>query len=273
MKNRYLLFALSALSTAVYAQNTGINTQNPKALLEIQNNLDPTIPNGLIAPKISGVELRSKDPLYGTEQDGIMVHVIHPLAEPNKGKTEGITEPGYYYYGAVEQKWFKLDNYIDRGNKKTIVQITRAASQQMTSIHGTDVKWVNIVQGDDVDEEDVTLEGADKTIIALAAGKSYKIIGAISVGLASLPGMLKSQFVLAEPISGTAKIYFSTPGTVESSKLNTPKGAGVYPVCYVYTGDLGLKLKLVARSNISGVTVGLGPIGVDEGTFLTIQEL
>lgn len=273
MKNRFLFPAILLSTVGVYAQKTGINTQNPIALLQIQNNLDPTIPNGLIAPKISGLELRNKDQLYGTKQDGIMVNVTEPLPAPNKGKTEAITEKGYYYYGAVEQKWIRLDNYLDRGNTKTIVQITRGTHQQMVTIHGSDVSWVNIVQGDDVDDQDVKLEGANQTIIALAPGKSYKITATVSVGLASIPGMLKSQFVLAKPLTGTAKMYFSSPGTVESNKLDIPKGAGVYPVCYVYTGDLGIKLKLVAKSDVSGITVGLGPVGADEGTYLLIQEL
>ncbi|WP_430614898.1 hypothetical protein [Flavobacterium sp. JP2137] len=268
---KYLYIGVMFVTFGAFAQKTGINTREPKVSLEIRDNLDPAIPNGLIIPKISGVELQSKDALYGGDQNGIMVAVVAPLASPNTGKTEAVTESGYFYYDALDFKWRKLDRYIDVAAEKIIAQLNRSAVQQLISTTGTAVSW-NDISGTHAGE-DIKLSGVNKTVIELAPGKSYKIMGMTGIGSQSSVSVLKTKFELAEPITGTAKIYFSMAGTVESTSLDVFKGAGTYPICYVYSGDQGLKLKMQATALNPNTYIAGGPMGQNEGTFVSIQEL
>lgn len=95
------LFALGILGfTTAYAQTTekrvGINTENPKATLQIVG--DPTVAthfDGIIAPRITGDQLKAKN--YGTEQTGALVYVSTAATTP-EGQTINVKSAGYYYF-------------------------------------------------------------------------------------------------------------------------------------------------------------------------------
>lgn len=95
------LFALGILGfTTAYAQTTekrvGINTENPKATLQIVG--DPTVAthfDGIIAPHITGDQLKAKN--YGTEQTGALVYVSTAATTP-EGQTINVKSAGYYYF-------------------------------------------------------------------------------------------------------------------------------------------------------------------------------
>lgn len=273
MKQIYVVIILFSLNG--YSQKVGVNTQQPKVALEIANNLDPSIPNGLIVPHITGVELREKDPLYTDAHDGIMVFVVNPLAAVKpREKTEAVTEQGYYYYDAIAEKWKKLDRYTNMVAEKTIAQVNRPLGQQQVFNSGTAVSWHDISTSSTF-SDDVSLEGNDQSILVLAPGKSFKISAIVGIGTSSSPTYLKTRFVLAEDPTGNAVMYLSCPGTVQSSSLNTVRGTGTYPICYVYSGEHGIKLILEAKGPDNHTTTYIAgkPIGRYEGTFLSIQEL
>lgn len=273
MRNIYLVILL--FSVGGYSQKTGVNTKEPKVVLEIADNTDSTIPNGLKVPQITGVELREKDELYTANHDGIMVFVIKPIGTAGLSrKTEAVTEQGYYYYNGIEEKWEKLDRYTNIVAEKVIAQVNRPLGQQRVLSSGTAVSWNDISTASRF-HNDVSLEGSNQSILVLGPGKSYKISAIVGVGTSSSPTYLKTQFKLAEVPSGSAKIYLSSPGTVQSSSVNTAKGAGTYPVCYVYSGQHGIKLILEAKGPVDNTTTYIAgkPVGQYEGTLLSIQEL
>lgn len=257
-----------------YAQKVGVNTTAPKVALEITNNSDAAVPNGLIIPSITGRELKDKDPLYTVAHDGIMVFVKDPLSRPDFGsKTEAVTEQGYYYYDALMKKWKKLDRYTNVVAEKTIAQVNRSTQQQQVYSSGTAVSW-NDISTTAYSTNDISLSGPDKSIINIGPGKSFKLTAVVGVGVSSAATYLKTEFKLAEPLRGNAKLYLSTPGTVESSSLTTAKGSGTYPVCFLYSGEYGVKLILEAKGPVNGVRTFVGgKPGQQEGTFLSIQEL
>lgn len=97
------LFALGILGfTTAYAQTTekrvGINTENPKATLQIVGA--PTVAthfDGIIAPRITGDQLKAKN--YGADQTGALVYITTPASASNQtGQTINVKNAGYYYF-------------------------------------------------------------------------------------------------------------------------------------------------------------------------------
>lgn len=90
-----IFLPLLLISAGMYAQ-VGINQETPKATLDVVGK--PTETNhldGIIAPRITGTQLRAKT--YTTEQTGAFVYVTEADAAP-AGQTINVTNSGYYYF-------------------------------------------------------------------------------------------------------------------------------------------------------------------------------
>lgn len=105
----FLLIALAVVNTAgVFSQVTiGSNTV-PEATLELVGKVDAaTVPDGVIAPRLTGDQLAAKNDAYSDEQNSAIVYVTKAATTPS-GKTVNITAPGFYYYDAVLKRWMRF---------------------------------------------------------------------------------------------------------------------------------------------------------------------
>ncbi|MGG5209549.1 hypothetical protein ACQWU4_11425 [Chryseobacterium sp. MIQD13] len=92
------LFLIGILSFTFSNAQVGINTGVPKATLDITGlPSDNTKTDGLIAPRITGNELKAKDALYASGQTGAIIYATAP-ASPITPKTVNVTTAGYYYF-------------------------------------------------------------------------------------------------------------------------------------------------------------------------------
>ena len=118
MKKNFISIFL--LVSAVSFAQIGINTANPKATLDIVGSpKDLTKVDGVIAPRISGNELASKDALYTSAQTGIIIYVTSAVGTTTS-KTVNVTTPGYYYFDGTV--WIKMTSQAvtaDNGVTKT----------------------------------------------------------------------------------------------------------------------------------------------------------
>lgn len=103
MKKRLLLLGLF-FSVFAFSQ-VGINNPSPKATLDVTaKNLNGSTAEGIIAPRMTGDQVKSADAMYGADQVGAMVYVTSAVGTPS-AKTINITEPSYYYFdGTVWKK-------------------------------------------------------------------------------------------------------------------------------------------------------------------------
>lgn len=100
MKKQILLLSAIGMSSLVYSQ-VGVNTQTPQATLDVVGkNTDTTKPDGVIAPRLTGNELKAKDNAYGTAQTGAIVYATAAVSGSTP-KTINVTSPGYYYYNGT----------------------------------------------------------------------------------------------------------------------------------------------------------------------------
>jgi len=106
MKN-IITLAVLFISLTMFAQ-VGINNTSPKATLDITaKSTGTSTAEGLIAPRLEGVDIKGKDANYNTAQKGAIVYALSAVASPST-KTANITAEGYYYFdGSV---WQKLSN-------------------------------------------------------------------------------------------------------------------------------------------------------------------
>lgn len=102
MKTNILLLLLFLTLTTAYSQ-TGINTKSPNATLDVANGI-ASLPDGIIAPRLSGNDLKAKDDLYGVNQNAALIFATS-AASPTTEKTIEVTKAGYYYYDATLVKW------------------------------------------------------------------------------------------------------------------------------------------------------------------------
>lgn len=130
-----LICLLAILGTYYTNAQVGINTEAPKASLDVVATSEMiTMPDGIIAPNLTGVQLKAKDNSYTTNQTGAIVYVTQGLAtEDRTAKTIKVDTPGYYYfdgqvwqrfYTATEkQMWFYMPSFnlnMDKVERKTV---------------------------------------------------------------------------------------------------------------------------------------------------------
>ena len=118
-----IIFTISVLvSGAAYSQ-VGIDTETPKATLDVTGKpSDLTKADGIIAPRLKGSELKAKDALYTADQKASLVYVTEALASADTtSKTINVTSIGYFYFdGNIWQKLTTGSNGAD-GNDWTIL--------------------------------------------------------------------------------------------------------------------------------------------------------
>ena len=79
----------------------GANTA-PNATLDVVASAGT--PAGVIAPRLTLIELKAADPQYLTPQNGAIVYVTDATGGTTP-KTANVTSTGYYYYDAVPAVW------------------------------------------------------------------------------------------------------------------------------------------------------------------------
>ncbi|CAI8860736.1 hypothetical protein [Chryseobacterium sp. IT-36CA2] len=103
MKKIIITLALSVSAVWANAQ-VGVNTISPAATLDVTGKPTTTsVLDGLIPPRITGVQLRAKT--YTAAQTGATVYVTAADTAP-AGQTISVTSPGYYIFNGTD--WNKL---------------------------------------------------------------------------------------------------------------------------------------------------------------------
>lgn len=121
MKRKIYTLAV-LLSSGILLSQVGINNTSPQATLDVSaKTTDGSKPEGMIAPRLTGEQIKSGDPQYTTAQKGTIVYATSAVLIPVVGsKTQNITSEGYYYFdGALWQK-FTNGNGMTASNGLTL---------------------------------------------------------------------------------------------------------------------------------------------------------
>lgn len=142
MKRFILLLIVVSLTNIYSAAQVGINNTDPKATLDI-NVIDTSsiTPEGLIAPRLTGDQIRSKDAQYGTDQVGTLIYAFSPVTTSST-KTVNITQSGYYFFNGTlwiplggadgtDDAWINSSGVINMGTLSDGVT-ARVTNEQFT---------------------------------------------------------------------------------------------------------------------------------------------
>ncbi|MBQ0152625.1 MAG: hypothetical protein KBS61_07005 [Chryseobacterium sp.] len=103
-----LTFLLASLG---YNAQVGVNTESPSATLDIAGKPTvATIPDGVIAPRVSLANLNTKASIYTTAQTGAIVYVSS-IAGTTTASTINVNALGYYYFNGTV--WVKMTPAVD----------------------------------------------------------------------------------------------------------------------------------------------------------------
>jgi hypothetical protein len=102
----FMTMAILLFGLYIHAQ-VGINNNSPQATLDITaKTTDGSKPEGLLAPRLTGDQIKSADLQYNAAQKGLIVYATSAVTLPST-KTANINSEGYYYFdGSI---WQRMD--------------------------------------------------------------------------------------------------------------------------------------------------------------------
>ena len=107
------LFASGVLFNA-NAQVTVGSNDLPNATLDVvATKTDGTTAEGIIAPRLTGDQLKSADAMYDAAQNGTLVYATAAVGTAS-AKTINVKKPGYYYYDAPNSVWVAVGAGTDQ---------------------------------------------------------------------------------------------------------------------------------------------------------------
>lgn len=110
------IIALSTFISSLAFSQVGINTENPHATLDVNSSpSDLTKTDGIIAPKLTGNELKAKDGLYTSHLQGAIIYATS-AANPTTSKTVNVKQEGYYYFDGNRWLRFSTESSLGSGN-------------------------------------------------------------------------------------------------------------------------------------------------------------
>jgi len=128
---------LSLCSAPFVFSQVGINTTSPQATLDVTaKTTNGSKPEGIIAPRLTGDQIRSADGVYSSAQQGMIIYATTAVTSPLPGsKTENILAAGYYYFDGT--KWQKMaggtGSVYTAGNGLTLAGNTMALGGNLTA--------------------------------------------------------------------------------------------------------------------------------------------
>ncbi len=108
--NQLLLVAVLFTPIGLKGQVTIGSDMPPQATLDVvASETDAETAVGIIAPRLTGDELKAKDDLYTTAQTGVIVYVTAATSAVST-KTTNVTDAGYYYFDGTMWQSLKGEN-------------------------------------------------------------------------------------------------------------------------------------------------------------------
>lgn len=225
MKNKLFTLAFLSLGLSVYAQ-VGIGTSDPKTTLDVVGSpLDTNKLDGVIAPRLTGVQLKAKN--YTAAQTGAIVYVTVAESGPT-GQTVDVITPGYYFFNGT--KWGNLnENWRTVGNSGTTAA---------TAALGSDISTGNY------------LGTSDGQNLILATQKNVKAIldinGTLQGGNANTATGSFASFTWGS----NNVLANSTSSNVALGKDNTVSAQGNYPTVAIgLSNKANNGAKVIGNSN------------------------
>lgn len=253
MKSVFTILAI-ACSFTVSAQNVGINTNTPASTLQVVGAAASTTQaDGITIPSLTGNQLKAKDAVYTTVQEGTIVYIT-AAASPTTTKTTNVTEAGFYYFDG--SAW-----------QRVVKAITPVAGQLLNSVFIDDpsISSLGNFQGGsftDMLTYSYTPVSNNSKIMVQYHNNSYTISG----GWGPTTDEFQTQLLI--PNSVTVNTQMSSTAGSGNSSFRT---GSLFPIAGVANnaGTSAISIKVQIRRSAGDDYINLSSAG---GTLI-IQEI
>ena len=107
MLKKLVMFSFAIIAGTTVFSQVGVNTNTPQTTLDITAiAIDGSTAEGIMAPRLTGDQIKGKDARYTAAQTGAMVYATEAVIGAPAGKTVNITTKGYYFFDGV--LWQKI---------------------------------------------------------------------------------------------------------------------------------------------------------------------
>lgn len=259
MKNRLLTLAVVSSTAFLANAQVGINTNQPAATLDVVGfPANITKADGMIAPRLTGDQLRAKSAVYTASQTGAMVYVTVADSAP-AGQTINVTVPGYYYFNGT--LWVRNDvGWRTSGNTDAeigTVAETLGNAPASTNYLGTkgvsdDLVIVTANQTHAVLDINGSLKGGNSNTVAPFASLSWGSNNTISNAASSSIALGRNNTVSASAAN--------FPGVAVGANNNATNGAKL-----IGNGNSGDNSSAYVLGNNNTITSPAGGFAVGNG--------
>ncbi|PKF74613.1 hypothetical protein [Chryseobacterium sp. PMSZPI] len=272
MKNKLFAISLLSVSVSIYAQ-VGINISQPNASLDVVGfPSDNTKLDGVIAPRLTGIQLKAKN--YTTAQTGAIVYVTAAETAP-AGQTVDVITPGYYYFDGM--KWGNLNaDWRTVGNSGTVAT---------SSALGTDISSGNYLGTSDGQNLVLATQKNVKGILdvngTLQGGNSNNTTGsyaAFAWGSNNTVNAISSNVAIGRNNTATANAA-NFPAVAIGANNSATNGAKIIGNSNTATGANHLVFgNLNTITGITGLTLGnnhtnKGGIAIGSGNTVEVNSI
>ena len=261
-----IIFTIGVLSSCAAYSQVGINTETPKATLEVTGKpSDLTEADGIIAPRLKGSELKTKDALYTADQKSALVYVTEALSSADTtSKTVNVTSIGYFYFdGNVWQK-LNAGNAGAGGNDWAL--LGNSGTTAGTNFIGTTDSQDFVVKTNNTEKERTLSTVNSNNVIKTITGGDL-IVNKVIVGKGS--GNRAENTVV-----GTEALAANTIGRRNTGLGNRVLTANTTGNNNVSVGNLSLEANTEGNSNVAigqsaliYNTTGSGNIAIGHNTL------
>ncbi|RLJ32949.1 hypothetical protein CLU97_2419 [Chryseobacterium sp. 7] len=247
MKKLFLLIP-AMISTIAYSQ-VGINTTTPQATLDVIGKpATPAVLDGIIPPRLTGVQLKAKT--YTAAQTGAFVYVTTPDPSPS-GQTINVTTVGTYSFDG--SRWLKVNTTAPLPSSQLVLVVKGTGKQLDTDSPASNAKLAyfsnqatqtgSTIVINDPGSWDIT----NQMYTAPKAGVYQIALTGYVAGCTGAAGGAASYFRTIIKSGSTYKVVNTADLVLTSGQLNTNQ---------LTTINLAAGDQVFADYNVSGATNG-----------------
>jgi len=257
---KIIIASCMLVSKLIFAQ-IGINTPTPNATLDVvAKTTNGSQPEGIIAPRLTGDQIKSGDAQYTANQRGALVYATSAVGTAST-KTANITRAGYYYFdGALWQRI--INDYVNIYNSNGTLEANRTVTMADKTLDFTSTATTGTSHFQ-VDGTTLNVDAVNDRIGLGTAVPTTKL---------HINGTTPGAIRIVDGTQGAGKVLISDANGVGTWGLNTDTNTNIYNSNGTLAANRVVTMADKTLNFTSSATTGTSHFQVD-GTTLNVDAV